>query len=167
MTIKRRDGRTVSGFSEWTRNNPRLDSRRAGVSLMDIDWIWHQYLVEHDHMGKRTVNHILLIEEKSNETDLTFAEKDTMWLIHQALKAADGKKFLTARNDKVIVRFWGYYKLRYDGETLDTTSQIYWNKRQIDLGQLEKILLFKVNPDTLSPRSDRRHHCMKPTPLLK
>lgn len=160
MTIPRRDARTATAFSEWVRNNPRLDAKAFGLANMDIDWLWHQYLVSTDKIGERAVNHIMLIEEKAGGSDLSFAERDSMLLIDQALKLADssGKKFKTLRGDRLTVRFWGVFKLRYDGTCLRCAKSIEWNKRQIDLPTLEEILLFTRNPQTLKPHSDRRHH---------
>lgn len=154
-------------FRDWCRHNPRLDSVNYGLSNMDIDNIWHRYLDHNDKIGKRTINHILLIEEKSHGADLSFAQRDTMFLIHQALRDADGKKYWTARKDKVIVRFWGYFKLRYDGGTMQNSHNIWWNKKIITLDTLEKILLFELNPLTLQTRDDRRHHAARHFPLLE
>ena len=167
MTIKRRDGKSQTPFSEWIRNNPCLDSSN-GFSCMDIDWIWHQYLVSGDTIGTRTVNHIMLIEEKTCLADISHAERDSMLILKQALEIADrcGRKFLTARKDKLRVRFWGYFKLRHDGKPFSQHSIIYWNKRKINLDQLEKILQFKLNPRTLISHSDRRHHGPKNLPLF-
>lgn len=165
MTTPRRDGRIGSPFSDWVRTNPRLDSKKFGVCNQDIDWIWHQYLVAEDTIGKREVNHIILIEEKASASDLSNQQRDTMFLVHQALAIADGRKLMTARGDKVMVRFWGYYKLRYSGSCLVCSSELWWNKRPITLETLERVLRFELRPDTLAPLSDRRHH-IKRLPLF-
>ncbi|GAG80513.1 unnamed protein product, partial [marine sediment metagenome] len=38
VTTVRRDGKEQTPFSKWTRENSNLDSRKCGLSLMDIDW---------------------------------------------------------------------------------------------------------------------------------
>lgn len=43
---------------------------------------------------------------------------------------------------------------------------IQWNRFMINLQQLEKILKFELNPITLEPRTDRRHHALEPLPLF-
>lgn len=128
---------------------------------MDIDWIWHQYRTTKDRIGKREVNHIMLIEEKSNGADLTFSQRDTMFLLHQALRRIDGFKNLklkTVRGDKVRVRFWGCFKLQYEGLCLNDAAWIKWNFHDITIEQLEAVLRFELSPITLMPLSDRRHH---------
>ena len=168
MTTHRRDGKEQTPFAQWVRGNRRLDSKRCGLSWMDIDWIWHRYLSPIDRLGQRTVNHIMLIEEKGHGADLSFAERDTMWILHQAMLYADkcSLKFRTARGDKLAVRFWGYHKLRYDGVDLLDSGVILWDKEAITLRQLEAVLLFDLSPRTLEPRSDRRHHAPGAVPLF-
>jgi hypothetical protein len=138
--------------------------------MQDIDWIWHQYRVSHDKIGKRTVNHIMFIEEKPNSCDLSNAQRDTMYLIHQLCLYADkvnSKKFRTLKGDLVRVRYWGYFKLRYEGIEIKHAKWIEWNNKEIDLNILENILLFNISPRTLQPLSDRRHHPIKSQPLLE
>lgn len=169
MTRIQRDGKPQSPFSEWIRSEPDLDSRKSGVSVMDIDWIWHQYRIKEDKIGKRTINHIMLIEEKPNGKDLEFSQRDTMFLMDQLFKYIDkinNLKWRTVRGEKVSVRYWGYFALRYEGLSLPDATWIKWNKRLIDLDILKKILLFEISPKTLEPYSERRHHPSKENPLL-
>ncbi len=166
MTSPRRDGKEQTPFSEWVRNNPRLDSRKFGVANQDIDWIWHQWLASCDTIGDRTINHILLIEEKSHGADLSPSERDVMFLIDQVLRKTTTQRLTTLRGDRVNVRIWGYFKLRYSGETILSSNTVWWNKRIITVDQLEEILRFEVDPRTMQPRSDRRHHTPPPQPLF-
>lgn len=130
---------------------------------MDGDWIVQRYLVHSDRMGARAINHVMFIEEKSNGADLTFGQRDLMFILHQLFRWADRKykRFKTVRGDWVRVRWWGYFKLRYSGATIEDSEFILWNKRQITLHELEQLLRFELNPRTLRPRSDRRHHASK------
>ncbi len=108
----------------------------------------------------------MLIEEKGNGADLSCSQRDVMYLIDQILRTTKTKRLRTLRGDRVHVRVWGYFKLRYSGDSLETSDTIWWNKDKITLDQLEQILQFRLNPRTLQPRSDRRHHTSPPQPLL-
>ncbi len=168
MTAPRRDMRPGTPFSDWVRHNPRLDSKEFGLCNQDVDWIWHQYRTIKDGVGSRTINHVLMIEEKSYSKCLEFSQRDTMYLVHQALSAADNKRFRTARGDRVLVRFWGYFLLRYSGTCLNCATEIWWNKRRVDTTTLESILRFDLDPVALKPYLDssaRRHH-IKRLPLF-
>lgn len=170
MTIIQRDGKPQSSFSRWVRANPRLDSSHECVTNHDIDWIWHCYQTRNAPQDLRRVQHIMLIEEKSHAADLTKAQRDVMWFIHQALEYADSKqkmKFQSAmRNDWVRVRYWGYYKLRYDGDDIAVAENVWWNLRLVTLEQLESILRFELNPRTLTQMTSRSHHSPKSLPLF-
>jgi len=167
MTTKRRDGRDVTPFAEWVRTNKELDSFRACVTNHDIDWIWHKYLVSCDTYGKRTINHVMFIEEKSFGKDLTMPQREIMYLLDQVLRRTKTIRLYNLQHQEIAVRFWGYFKLRYDGESLPASSWIKWNKNTITTEQLTQILRFELNPRTLKPRSDRRHHKAPDVPLLK
>jgi len=135
---------------------------------MDVDRIWHQYITTADRQGARTVNHIMLIEEKPHNSCCTFAQRDTMMLLNQALRIADdsGKPLETARGDKVRVRFWGYFTVRYSGEDIGCAEHILWDDKPISLDVLEQLLRFEIHPRTFRRRSDRRHHVHGPLPLF-
>ena len=62
------------------------------MCLLDIDIIWHQYRESQDNNGGRKINHLMLIEEKSYSADLTFSQRDTMWITHQILTASKAQQ---------------------------------------------------------------------------
>jgi hypothetical protein len=159
MTAPRRDGQHLSGFSKWTREEPRIASR-LGYAMLDIDFVWHQWLAREDRIGQRTVNHLMLIEEKSRGKDLQMSQRDTMYLIDQAMTDCDKRRLMvrTIRGDKVRIRWWGYHKLRYAGDAPDTSEWITWDKKPVSLDELVAILRFELNPRNLKPLDDRRHH---------
>lgn len=168
MTIARRDGKPQSSFSRWVQANPSLDSIREGLSLMDIDWIIHQFREPQDTIGKRQINNIMFVEEKSHLADLSPAERDTMYIIEQLCRDADKqrRRFETLRRDKVIVRWFGYHKLQYAGADIAVSPKIIWDKTEVTLATLEEILRFDRNPRTLHKRDDRRHHTSRQTTLF-
>jgi len=167
MTKRRLDGKEETDFASWVRNNPRLDSVKECVATQDIDYVWHKYNTPKDKIGERRLQHIMLIEEKTHGSDLSDSQRDTMWLIDQALKRLDripNHQFRSAmRGDWVQIRYWGYFKLRYADSLEDGVE---WNRRKISLQTLESILRFEVDPRTLRPRSDRRHHAKRGLPLF-
>lgn len=159
MTTQRRDNQHRSGFLEWVRGVPDLDSREAGLCAMDIDVIWHQWRDSRDNNGLRRINHLMVIEEKSFGADLTFSQRDTMWITHQLLVNNPAMQVRNVRGQTVWVKHWGYCKLRYSGARPDDSEWIEWNRRRVTMSQLIRILRFDLRPDTLH-RMDRRmnHH---------
>lgn len=170
MTNIQRDGKPQSSFSQWVRCNSRLDSFYECVTNHDIDWIWHCYLTRNAPKDLRRVQHIMLIEEKSHAADLSDAQRDVMWFIHQALEYVDkigSLKFQSAmKGDKVRVRYWGYHKLRYEGDDIAVADKVWWDNHLIDLEQLENILRFELSPKTLTPIDSRSHHSHRNLPLF-
>jgi hypothetical protein len=166
VTTRRRDGPDVTAFAEWVRANPRLDSYRDCVTNHDIDWIWHQYKIADDSYGKRTINHVMFIEEKSRGKDLDKSHREIMFLLDQILRKKQTFRLWNHDHQLIQVRFWGYFKLRYTGATLPESDTILWNKYPIELDTLTEILRFERNPRTLEKRSDRRHHKPPDRPLL-
>jgi hypothetical protein len=166
MTTQRRDGKIIPGFGYWVSHNPRLDAKTYGVANMDPDWIWHKWKTHRDKIGDRTIVHIMLIEEKRCSTDLTLPQRDTMYIIDQILRHTKTKRLRNVHGELINCRVWGYFKLKYNSDYLETATEIWWNKKKIDLAILEKILLFELNPRTLDPRSDRRHHAERLLPLF-
>ena len=69
-------------FSLWLKEEPDLDSaaRVAALSISDVDFVVHQYLK----------NNIMLIEEKRYGGDSRTAQKDTLSVVNQMLKVANG-----------------------------------------------------------------------------
>jgi hypothetical protein len=165
MTTPRRDGRDVTPSAAWVRANDDLDSIKACVTMHDIDWIWHKYRISEDSIGHRTVSHVMFIEEKSCNCDLTMPQREIMYFLDQVLQPRRTYRLRSPRGERIHVRFWGYFKLRYDGETLPESETIWWNKREIGLDTLTRILRFDLDPRTLAERDDRRHHTARPRPL--
>lgn len=169
MTRRRNDGQE-DGFQRWVRNNPDLDSQRHGLSICDSDLWIHKYKVHHNHVGCRRVNHIMLVEYKRFGAEKRFAQSDTLGIIDQLLrnnrkgtpKAMDNKpriaKCLSGRKDTVAVKAWGVHFLQMSGDCPATSDTIHWDRKPIDIWMLGKLLRFELNPDTLKPMEDRRHH---------
>ena len=92
------------------------------------------------------------------------AQKDTLRLIaamYRKLNYTKDGKCRTLRldmgNEIRSVRMYGYFVLRLESHAPDR-GWIEWDGRQVDLDSLIDVLSFKLDPRTLRPRSDRRHH---------
>lgn len=164
MTIIRRDG-FESPFSDWIRNEPRLDSIKERLSLTDVDYWIHQYRAKTDKVGDRFIDSIMCVELKTFQRNLPFAQRDTLRIVSavtkQAFRTKDGKVRtikVDLGNEVRHVRHFGYFMLRLHGDRPDNSEWIEWHGRSVDIDKLVDILRFKINPITLKTRSDRRHH---------
>jgi hypothetical protein len=144
----------MSPFAEWTRGEPRLESTREGLASADIDWIWHRFKIN----GERGKEHIMLIEDKSHWADVSPSQRDTLIKVHQMIPHRRAIPVLNNRGQTVLVRFWGYFKLRYDGDPFERSTRIEWNNKPISIKQLVGILRFEIDPVTLVRMDPRFHH---------
>jgi len=165
MTTRRRDGNTGTPFSEWTRNNPNLDSRYFGLTMTDIDhWVVHKYKEHRDRCGDRTLQDLMIVEEKSNGAKMTETQKDTLTIIHQLIRCGrkERRKVWSPMLGRYIqARFWGLFCLRYSGLTIPASDEIFWDNRIVSRETLEQICRFELNPRTLENYDPRRHHTAK------
>jgi hypothetical protein len=157
-----------TAFSQWIRANKKLDSIQAGLSIQNIDWLIHQYKAVEDKNGPRTLNNLMLLEEKAWGARPSFAQDDTLLVFDRMLKRVC--KVLNKRNRAVIARYYGFHVLTFSkGGPLDSDN-ILWDQKAITVEQLEDLLLFNLHPESLLPRdvSERRHHANKAanTPLF-
>ena len=162
-------------FLDWIRENPQLDSISAALSVQNCDVWVHQYKSHADRRGDRRINNLMLVEYKAFGADMSFAQRDTLWIVNQILRPEIGR----AKTFKVrgldpqgklrprTVHCFGVHKLQIiDGDVPGEGGQIIWDRKAIDVEQLERVLRFDLHPDTLRPRSDRRHHTIN-EPLLE
>lgn len=157
MTTRRRDGEGEA-WAEWIRDNPRLDSVRDGLCCTDSDLWVHRYCTKVDRVGTRELQHIMLIEVKTFGRQVPPAQEDTYHLIDQILRRKDRKHYKRADGQKRWVRSWGVHYICLSGETPDDSDWITWDGKPVDVQSLEELLRFERHPDSLKPRSDRRHH---------
>lgn len=173
MTAIQRNGIPKSPFSEWFRAHPELDSRTAKLSIIDGDWIVHQFAERPD--GKYVQN-LMCIEEKSCRADVTEPQRDTLNIFAQILdtvlrvkrkrsvmrgrmrgrQVADNqpvsfKCYSTMNKSNVTVRFYGYHKLRFSHTgPMDSTTAgdgfIEWDGKKISLPILIDLMRFSLSP---------------------
>lgn len=158
MTTPRRDGNHADEFRRWVQANPRLDSTKAGLVATDCDLLLHKYKTHYDRCGDRTVQHMMWLEYKQFGAQLSPSQRDTLFMLHQALKTKTRKVKSSITGDVVTLRFWGVHVLRMSGADPTESSIMFWNKRRINVYDLEQLLRFDINPITLKPMEDRRHH---------
>lgn len=172
MTRKFRQSETQTGFSGWLRNNPRLDSIAKHVVAVDSDLWVHKYKT----IGDRKYQFLMLVEVKEFGKEPDPYQLDTLHIINQLLRnrrnikdnwnAIDGRARISSvyslmNKDRIQVTCFGCHVLRIDGDgTFLQWSNLTWDNKKISPETLEDLLLFNVDPDTLSPldhRPDRRH----------
>lgn len=135
-----------------------------GVSVTDVDFFIHRYKSAVDSQGTREVQTMMMIEAKSRNGEVPFAQLDTLVKVNEFLSGE-----VTYRGQ--IVRGFGVGVLYLSGTDPDDSEQIKWGrfverpmsgrvltKRTITKEQFIKLLQFEIHPDTLSPNPLRRHH---------
>lgn len=163
MTTGRRDG-NEGPFNAWIRNHPDLGSgpQQAALSITDIDFVAHQYLVV-DKASHHILNrqHILLFELKIHSATVPTAQHDTLNVLHQILSRGD-KSYVRAKCGTVRLFYHGLHLLTLSADTPTNSDTIVWDRRRIDTPTLVSILRFEIDATSLKPREDRLHHKTQP-----
>lgn len=166
MTSGRRAGEDHPALA-WIRANPRLDSIQAGLSIQDIDFNDHQFMTWIDRRGTRDVNNHMWVEIKTFGAEPTFAQADTQLIVGQLLHTGGRyKRVKDIRGRARLVRSWGYHLWTMSGSSPEDSPQMWWDRRVIGVAELEDVLAFRRDPDTLHPRTERRHHTASVVPRL-
>lgn len=166
MTTARRDGND-SPFSDWTRGESRLDSIAERIGITDCDYWIHQYRSRLDKIGDRAIDSIMLVELKTFSADLHFSQRDTLQLVGEGLRLAFRNTRGNVRtipmkigHETRCVRFYGAFLLQLSSDRPDTSEEIFWHRKKIDIATLIDVLAFKRDPRTFRIRNDRRHHSL-------
>jgi hypothetical protein len=152
-------------FSQWLRQNPRLDSVAAGLSITDIDLVIHQYLTTEGAYQTRFIQHYMLLEEKRYGRDRPEAQLDTQMKLDQLLREVDGRQVRDTRDRTVTMRYFGFHVVTFSGSGPADSDVIRWNDHVVTLGQLEQLLCFELDPRTLQPRRPAAAAIPTPPPL--
>lgn len=156
-------------FNTWVRNHPKLGSgpNEAALSIQNLDFIIHKYLVREDKTGY-VLNHIhlMLIELKTMGAAMRDPQRDTLWVLDQLLSAADKRVVNTLSRGPKTTFYHGLHLLRLSGTTPDDSAQMCWDKKTdpITADTLVGLLRFEIEAHTLKPREERNHH--RPQPWL-
>lgn len=157
MTTPRRDN-TQEPWAAWIQRNPNLDSVRASLCCTNSDLWVHRYKSHVDKVGTRELQHLMLIEVKTHGRQVPSAQADTYHLVDQILRRKDKRPYKRPTVGVRWVRCWGVHYVIMSGECPATSDWMTWDGKPITVTVFEELLRFERNPDTLEPRTDRRHH---------
>lgn len=127
-----------TAFSDWLRTNPELDSRQCSLSVTDIDYCVHQYMMN----GSRGEQNIMLIEEKRRMVIPPHSQMDTLHIIDTALKVINGRIIQNPAGLSRRIHYYGLHVLTFENDSPED-GKIFWDGRQIILERLVKILRFE------------------------
>lgn len=167
MTARFRAKETQTGFAGWVRNNPRLESIQQGIVVVDSDLWIHRY----KSVAGRSYQFVMLVEVKEFGAVVSEYQRDTLHIINQLLRnrrntkpewnAIDDGARLTecyslSSNSRVRVLCFGAHVLRLSGDgTFCHWNALQWDNKPVSSEQLESILLFELDPDTLGKLDHR------------
>lgn len=172
----------LTAFSDWVRANPRLDSDMQGLSVQNLDWVFHQFREPHQVGNNRRhgICNLMIVEEKRFGADSGFAQRDTLSIVDQAIRSnrpRDSKgrpttgghrMVLNLRGERVALRYYGVFQLQFDGDGPLTSEKILWRQlpsgdaKAITIDHLEGLLRFEIDPRKLRPMEYRSHHRLPP-----
>lgn len=164
MTVRYRNG-FEGPFEDWLRNHQELDSIVQRLSISNSDFWIHQYRSHTDRVGERTVDNIMLVEVKIENADIPFAQRDTLILVNQLLRRSSDNRYKVlkdTRGSRRLVQCFGVHLLQLSSDRPDNSAAIRWDRVGIDEETLVRLLRFELNPYSLEPRSERRHHILPP-----
>lgn len=159
MTAIRRDG-SEDGYRKWLRENPRLDSVRASLSITDVDLLIHRYMTFVDKIGTRLVQCLMAVEWKAFGARPGRAQLDTMLMFNEAMRASHGTTLYVPNRIPPVCRCFnfGVHLCRMSGFDPSSSDTLWWDRRVITVDQLEGLIRFELHPDSLRPWTPRRHH---------
>lgn len=166
MTTIRRRPETDTPFGSWIRNHPQLDSIRERLSVTDSDWWIHQYRARTAKAGSKMLDNVMLVEVKTHEADVRFAQRDTLFLVNQMLRKSSvvngRRRYVKCVSPTVgetrYVRLFGVHVLTFSGNTPVDSDRIVWDSTVIDEQILVELLCFKRDPDSPLRQLDTRLH---------
>lgn len=170
-----------TAFERWIRNNPELDSRRTGIVRFDLDVLHHKYLRKIDKRGTRDIQCMMFIEVKTHVIRakpglLSDAQRDTLSLLNQVLRnrrtnlhqeklgrhAKNRTPLCKARslllNKDVRLWLFGGHLLTLSQTSPEDSDVITWDYKEIEIGQLIRLMQFDIDPDTLRRIDWRRRY---------
>lgn len=167
---------TEQPVKAWIRKHEGLDSREQCLCIGDSDLWVQRYGVRRGNRGAdRDVMYLMLVEVKTNGAKVNAAQRDMLVIVNDLLRTvawkdhrADGKFELGHRQNarlvysviagkKIQLLCYGVHRLTLPGATPDDSDWFQWDFNTLPIGELEKILRFDVNPDSLKPMEHRSH----------
>lgn len=144
----------TASLLNWLSTHPRLDNRKCGIVCADFAILWHGYSASRDNVGVREkVDNFLFIE--GSESQMGVAQREKFNLFQLLLNERRKTRWIKFAGRMRFVKFWGHYKLGYNGATPEESSQVKWNGIEISVEELLEVLRFERSPETLK-RIDKR-----------
>lgn len=132
MTQQRRDG--IPQPTDWTRGIADLES--AHFSIIDVDMVIHRH-------KPRDKQKLMLVEQKAFNGVVGFAQRDTLFILHQMICHRDFHDVVTARGQRTHVQYTGLHILEFNGRTPQESDLIQWDKHRVSFQRLVQILRFE------------------------
>ena len=161
-------------FHAWINTEVELDSCRIGITVADVDLIIHRFKFDNN----RDYQCIMLVEKKIHGKEPEPWQTDTLNIFGQFLRNDKKtpfkgrraqvenrpcKAYSTMNRKVIVVKAFGYHLLQFEN-TNPNNGWIRWDRKEVTICQLIKILKFELHPETLKPLDGRDHH--KQGPLL-
>lgn len=157
-----------SPMERWIRNNPLLSSSN-GIVRYDIDILLHRYKTVADLKGDREIEFMMFVEVKTFNANLTLAQRDTLGLLNQVLRNRRKNKhssprrqmggqpltnYSIAKQRRIPLRLFGGHLLQLSGAAPDTSDNMRWDGKNIDLQTLVELMMFDRDPDNLNANKE-------------
>ena len=162
-----------SPFERWMRNERLLDSS-IGIVRFDLDVLLHRYMFPTDKLGDRTIQAMMFIEVKAMGAELSESQKDTLHSLnqvftnrrsnrHRSKRGAHAENHTPVCKVKSLISgkmnsLWllGGHFLQMEHIDPKSSKWLKWDKKEIDLDVLVKLLRFELDPHKLQPIDWRR-----------
>jgi len=156
MTYLRRERCPHCGEPHWFRYwiGRQCDKSVDGLSVSDLDLLVHRFRMVTDARGERTVEHIMVVELKTEDESLGKAQRDTLSLFNAALNSVlpvDGAPigvearpgFIVPGEKKVI--WHGVHLLRVPAQPSEP-GPFFWDNQPLAAETLAAVLSFRHDP---------------------
>lgn len=166
MTAPRIRPESDTPFGRWIRSHPQLDSIQERLSVTDSDWWIHQYRARKEKVGEKMLDNVMLVEVKTREGDVRFAQRDTLFLVDQVLRMSSvvngRRRFVKCKSPEVgetrYVRLFGVHVLKFSGDEPKNSNRIVWDNTIICEEILVELLKFERDPDSPQRYLETRLH---------
>jgi hypothetical protein len=136
-------------FGRWLRKQRELDSKRFHLSIQNIDYANHRFKVTRN---SRRIQAMMLLEEKRYLAESDFAQLDTLMIIDQVFKYADGIDVVNYEGETLPFHYFGLHTIQFENTTPDD-GYVLWNGVLVDRNTLCKLLRFELDPRLLGVES--------------
>jgi hypothetical protein len=145
-----------SGFERWLRNYPPLVQNQS-IARFDLDVLLHRYMMDN---GARDIQAMFFIEVKTNNSEMTPSQHDTLMMFDQLLRYDMPRSvFSTFRQRDITLWGFGAHFLTLEGLEVKDDERMTWDdKYDITIDQLAALLEFELHPDNPLEALDLRKH---------